>query len=121
MIWLRLDGEGPRFRQLYRALRAAIVDGTLAPGAKLPATRALAAELGLPRTTVLLAFEHLAAEGYLAGRHGSGSYVQAAPASRPAPPARRAVERPPRLSAFGAAIAAGRRRPLYSSYSSDRP
>ena len=62
-LFLRLDGDGPRFRQLYRALRGAIVDGTLAPGAKLPATRALADELGVSRTTVLLAFEHLAAEG----------------------------------------------------------
>ena len=120
-LWLRLDGRGPRFRQLYRALRAAVVDGTLAPGARLPATRALAAELGLSRTTVLLAYEHLAAEGYLAGRHGSGSYVRAAPAppARPAP--RRTASAPPRLSAFGRALTAARRRPLLSNYVSDRP
>lgn len=119
-LWLRLDGDGPRFRQLYRALRAAILDGTLAAGAKLPATRALAAELGLSRTTVLLAFEHLAAEGYLAGRHGSGSYVEAAPAPRVPAATRRAGERPPRLSAYGNALAAARRRPLYSGYIADR-
>lgn len=119
-LFLRLDSNGPRFRQLYRALRGAIVDGTLAPGAKLPATRALAAELGVSRTTVLLAFEHLAAEGYLQGRHGSGSYVQAAPAPAPRPASRRAAERPPALSAFGAALA-GRRRPLFSGYVSERP
>src|SRR5262245_43005446 len=115
-LWLRLDGEGPRFRQLYRALRAAIVDGTLSSGAKLPATRALATELGVSRTTVLLAFEHLAAEGYLAGRHGSGSYVQAAPAPRRATAPRRDAEWPARLSAWGDALTAARRRPLYSGY-----
>ena len=120
-LWLRLDGRGPRFRQLYRALRAAIVGGALAPGARLPATRALAAELGLSRTTVLLAYEHLAAEGYLAGRHGSGSYVQApaAPARRASPP--RDADAPPRLSALGRELAAGRRRPLLSTYVSERP
>jgi len=120
-LWLRLDGNGPRFRQLYRALRAAIVDGTLAPGAKLPATRALAGELGMSRTTVLLAFEHLAAEGYLAGRHGSGSYVQAVPAPTRKPASRRAAERAPQLSAWGTALTASRRRPLYSGYVSERP
>src|SRR5512139_2205025 len=120
-LWLRLDGAGPRFRQLSRALRAAIVDGTLSPGAKLPATRALAGELGVSRTTVLLAFEHLAAEGYVAGRHGSGSYVQAAPAPSKLPAPRRAAERPPRLSAWGAALITSRRRPLYSGYVSERP
>src|SRR5690349_8567736 len=119
-LWLRLDGEGPRFRQLYRALRAAIVDGTLGAGAKLPATRVLAAELGMSRTTVLLAFEHLAAEGYLAGRHGSGSYVQAAPAPRRPQATRRDAERAPRLSAWGEALTAARRRPLYSGYTSER-
>lgn len=120
-LWLRLDGRGPRFRQLYRALRAAIVDGALAPGARLPATRALATELGVSRTTVLLAYEHLAAEGYLAGRHGSGSYVQALPAPPPRAAARPAADAPPRLSAFGRALTAARRRPLLSSYVSERP
>jgi len=77
-VWIRLDGDGPLFRQLYRALRAGIIDGIVPPGTRLPATRALATELGLSRTTVLLAYEQLAAEGYLDGRRGSGSFVQAA-------------------------------------------
>ncbi|MFN8641490.1 MAG: hypothetical protein U0802_07480 [Candidatus Binatia bacterium] len=43
-LWLRLDGRGPRYRQLYRALRAAVVDGARAgPGSEAAATRALAA------------------------------------------------------------------------------
>ena len=74
-MWVKLDGDGPLFRQLYRALRTGILDGTVAPGTRLPATRALALELGVSRTTVLLAYEQLAAEGYLDGRRGSGSFA----------------------------------------------
>lgn len=62
-------------RQLEDGLRGAILGGSLAPGARLPSTRALAARLGVSRTTVLAAFDRLLAEGYLAGRTGSGTYV----------------------------------------------
>ena len=47
---LVLDGDGLLHRQVYRALRAAILDGTLTPGARLPSTRALTRDLGLSRT-----------------------------------------------------------------------
>ena len=40
---LKLDGSGPLYRQLYRALRGAVLGGGLAPGARLPSTRALVA------------------------------------------------------------------------------
>jgi GntR family transcriptional regulator/MocR family aminotransferase len=62
-------------RQLYDALREAILRGQLRPGARLPATRTLAAELGLSRTTVVTAMQQLLAEGYVEGRVGSGTYV----------------------------------------------
>src|SRR5262245_37445647 len=65
----------PLFRQLYDALRQAILAGTLRPGGRLPATRTLAAELGVSRNTIVTAYEQLLAEGYLTGRVGSGSYV----------------------------------------------
>ena len=55
----------PRQRLLHECLRTAIRDGRLAPGARLPATRALAAQLGLARNTVLYAYEQLASEGYV--------------------------------------------------------
>jgi GntR family transcriptional regulator/MocR family aminotransferase len=107
VLLLRLDGDGPLHRQAYRALRSAILTRRLAPGAKLPATRVLARELGLSRNTVLAAYEQLVAEGYAAARTGSGTTVcETLPAAtRPgaAAPSRRA----PRLSAFGARIAAG--------------
>jgi GntR family transcriptional regulator/MocR family aminotransferase len=100
---LVLDGDGLLHRQVYRALRAAILDGTLTPGARLPSTRALTRDLGLSRTPVVLAYEQLLAEGYASARAGSGTYVAHTLAARPAPartvePARATV---PRLSRFG--------------------
>ncbi len=65
----------PAYRQIYAALRQAILTGRMRAGARLPATRALAARLDLSRTTVVTAFEQLLAEGYLEGRVGSGTYV----------------------------------------------
>jgi GntR family transcriptional regulator/MocR family aminotransferase len=65
----------PMYRQLYFAIRDAILDGRLRPGLRLPASRALAAELSVARNTVVLAFEQLLAEGYVEARVGAGTYV----------------------------------------------
>lgn len=65
----------PLYRQLYDELRQAILSGQLAAGTQLPATRMLAHELGVSRTTVMNAFEQLLAEGYVYGKIGSGTYV----------------------------------------------
>ncbi len=62
-------------RHLYQRLREAILDGRLAAGERLPSTRQFAASLSLSRTTVTEVYERLAREGYLEGRHGSGTYV----------------------------------------------
>jgi GntR family transcriptional regulator/MocR family aminotransferase len=62
---------------LYEELRAAILDGRLKPGTRLPSTRQLAAQHSLARGTVIAAFEPLLEEGYLESRQGSGSYVAA--------------------------------------------
>ncbi len=62
-------------RQLYEELRTAILAGRLAPGARLPATRILAGDLAVSRNTVAGAFDQLLAEGYVAGKIGSGTYV----------------------------------------------
>ena len=77
IVTLAVDPKSaiPLFRQLYEALRQSIVDGVLTPGLRLPATRSLAAELGVSRNTVLSAYEQLLAEGYLEGKMGSGTYV----------------------------------------------
>ncbi|HQR37030.1 MAG TPA: PLP-dependent aminotransferase family protein [Blastocatellia bacterium] len=70
-----IDGDGPLFQRVYEGLRRAILAGDLASGTRLPSTRALAADLGVSRTTVLGAYDQLLAEGYVRGRVGSGTYV----------------------------------------------
>lgn len=70
------DGERTPLRvRLERALREAIREGRLAPGARLPSTRALCAELGVSRGVVVDAYAQLAAEGYLQTRRGGGTRV----------------------------------------------
>lgn len=62
-------------RQLTDQLRRAILDGRLSAGMRLPATRTLAVTVGVSRNVVLAAYDELFAEGYVEGRHGSGTYV----------------------------------------------
>ncbi|OKH88286.1 PLP-dependent aminotransferase family protein [Thalassospira sp. TSL5-1] len=65
----------PAYRRLYLGIRAAILDGRLKPGEKLPATRDLARHLHLSRNTIINAFDLLMSEGYIEGRVGAGSFV----------------------------------------------
>ncbi|ALM86694.1 DNA-binding protein [Bordetella sp. N] len=62
-------------RQIYTVLRTLILDGEVAAGLKMPATRALAHDLGLSRNTVMHAYEQLLAEGYVVSASGSGTFV----------------------------------------------
>jgi GntR family transcriptional regulator / MocR family aminotransferase len=64
-----------RQQAVFERLRQGILAGTLPSGSRLPPTRALAGELGVARQTVVLAYERLAAEGYVRARTGSGTYV----------------------------------------------
>jgi GntR family transcriptional regulator/MocR family aminotransferase len=73
----RLDGEGAIYRQVYRALRTAILDGRVPPGSRLPSTRDVADDAGVARNRVVLAYRQLLDEGYVVGRVGSGTYVAA--------------------------------------------
>lgn len=61
--------------QIYESVRRAIVGGVLVPGSRLPSSRMLADELGVSRVTAVLAFEQLAAEGYVTSRVGAGTFV----------------------------------------------
>ncbi|MFI9823060.1 PLP-dependent aminotransferase family protein [Streptomyces sp. NPDC052013] len=90
---LHLEPTGPGLRRgLTDALREAIRTGRLAPGTRLPSSRALAADLGIARNTVADAYADLVAEGRLTARQGSGTRVadRAVPPSsaRPASPRR---------------------------------
>jgi GntR family transcriptional regulator / MocR family aminotransferase len=63
------------------ALREAVRSGRLAPGSRLPSTRALCAQLGVSRGVVVDAYSQLAAEGYLWTRRGGGTSVASAAVS----------------------------------------
>ncbi len=75
----------PIYRQLYQRFRESIADGRLRPGDRVPAVRALAAELNLARGTVEAAYQLLIGEGYLTARGAAGTIVtpQLAPVSAP--------------------------------------
>jgi GntR family transcriptional regulator / MocR family aminotransferase len=84
---LHVDLPGHRVRSgLEAALREAVQAGRLAPGMRLPSSRALAADLGIARNTVAEAYTQLVAEGWLTARQGSGTRV-AVPAAVSPPPA----------------------------------
>src|SRR6185312_8971366 len=61
--------------QIREMLVAAILDGHIPVGVALPSTRVLAAQLGVARNTVALAYELLVNEGYLLTKNRSGHYV----------------------------------------------
>ncbi|MFC4598234.1 PLP-dependent aminotransferase family protein [Cohnella hongkongensis] len=77
MTWTVIDRDSgtPLFRQLYESFRSRILLGELKEGEKLPSTRELASSLQVSRTVVVEAYEQLLAEGYIEGRHGSGTFV----------------------------------------------
>jgi len=78
MLLLTLDPTSapPLYEQIYRGIIRLVDDGTLLPGFHLPATRRLAATLGVNRTTVFRAYQELWARGYLESRPGSYSTVR---------------------------------------------
>ena len=78
-IKLELKPRGSReaSRTLHQELRAAILDGRLAAGAKLPATRKSAAFFGVSRNTAAEVYEKLVTDGHAVTRHGAGTYVAA--------------------------------------------
>jgi len=77
--WLpRLAGNrGPRFLQIADALQAAVADGSLKPGDRLPPQRQLAAQLDLDLTTVTRAYDEARRRNLLEGRGARGTYVAA--------------------------------------------
>ncbi|MFD2421247.1 MocR-like pyridoxine biosynthesis transcription factor PdxR [Amycolatopsis pigmentata] len=88
-VTLDRDSGIPLAVQLADALRSSAAGGHLRGGDRLPSTRALARRLGVSRTVTSAAYEQLHAEGWIAGKHGSGTYVTTSPPSDP--PARPAV------------------------------
>jgi GntR family transcriptional regulator/MocR family aminotransferase len=95
---IKLDAAAKGSRQasesLYRQLKAAILDGRLAAGAKLPVPRMSSRFLGVSRNTAAAVYERLASEGHVVTRRGSGSYVADAARARRARGSRRAAPKP---------------------------
>ncbi len=86
---LPLPMDQSRQQAVFDRLRGGILSGALPAGSRLPPSRHLAEELGVARQTVVLAYERLAAEGYVRARIGSGTFVatdlpDTAPDARPA-------------------------------------
>lgn len=75
--FIMLDDESsdvPLYRQIYEAIRRAILSGKFEFGRRLPATRLLATQLGVSRMTILNAYEQLFAEDYLEGKAGRENF-----------------------------------------------
>lgn len=77
-LYLPLRG-GRSVREIQTSLRALVADGRLPVGSRLPASRVLAADLGVARNTVGEVYARLAAEGWLQTRVGAGTWVAAVP------------------------------------------
>src|SRR5437667_10065198 len=74
MIRLDRTAAEPLHQQLYRQIRDELVSGSFTDNSsRLPSTRALAADLGISRLTVNIAFETLHAEAYLRARVGAAT------------------------------------------------
>ncbi|MEO7937487.1 MAG: PLP-dependent aminotransferase family protein [Burkholderiaceae bacterium] len=101
---LERDGTPARLplnRQLYEALRRAILDGRLAAGDRLPSSRQLTDDLHVSRNTVVAALAQLAVEGYLSMHVGRGTFVRSDIVSPPAPQRGPAQPQDTALSARG--------------------
>src|SRR5699024_12309594 len=72
---ITLDRRSELSGDLYRQLRRRILDGRLPPGERLPPSRDLAQRLAVSRSTVVVAYDRLAGEGFLDAKVGAGTFV----------------------------------------------
>lgn len=78
---VKLDGAGPVYDQIRRAIRDLVLNGTWPPGTAVPPEHALMERLGASRMTVHRALVQLAREGVITRRRRSGTVVASPPAS----------------------------------------
>jgi GntR family transcriptional regulator / MocR family aminotransferase len=76
-VSLKLDGDGPLNRQVYRAIRTAIERGVLEHGERLWSSRLMQQRFAVSRNVILMALTQLIAEGHLEARRGAGTFVNA--------------------------------------------
>jgi GntR family transcriptional regulator/MocR family aminotransferase len=88
-VHVSLLGRRDLAGEIYRQLRAAILDGRMRAGECLPPSREFARRLRVSRTTVAVAYDRLISEGFATSRAGSGTFVSAnLTTPREAPPRR---------------------------------
>ena len=108
-LHVSLVGRGKNLSgEIYRQLRGAILGERLRPGDALPPSRELAKRLGVSRTTVTVAYDRLAGEGFVISRVGAGTFV------------RERVRRPSRLPKRDVPIGVLRPRAVWDSVALSR-
>ena len=90
MIPLHLQPEShvPLYIQLRDQIRALVHGGDLRPGERIPASRELATQLGVHRTTVANAYAELESEGLISGHVGRGTFIRGESVAGKFPPFR---------------------------------
>ncbi len=74
-VFIDTDSKVPAYEQIYTFIKDEIMNGHLKAGEALPSSRALAESLQFSRSTILMAYDQLAAEGYIEARPQKGCYV----------------------------------------------
>ena len=74
-IMLEPRSKEPLYLQIYTFIRGEAEAGRIYQGEKLPSARALAAQLGVSRSTIDMAYAQLVAEGYLEARPNRGYFI----------------------------------------------
>jgi DNA-binding transcriptional regulator YhcF (GntR family) len=94
VIHLPVDPVGavPPYEQVRSQLAAAVADGTLEAGLRLPTVRQLAADLGLAANTVARAYRELEADGVVATQGRRGTFVRGGEVADPGAAAVRAAQ-----------------------------
>ena len=81
-LFLQPETHVPLYIQLRDQIRALVHGGDLRPGERIPASRELATQLGVHRTTVANAYAELESEGLISGHVGRGTFIRADSAPR---------------------------------------
>lgn len=87
MLHIDLVGREDLSGEIYRQIREAVSEGRLQAGDRLPATRELARAVSVARSTVVIAYERLAADGVVVSVQGGGTFVSEWAAATPPPEA----------------------------------